>query len=202
MSACCFDCPIASSWNRNPIGASSLLMLVFDFPFKNATRMKIRIFSKTLTVLLLFVAQTGLAADDEARLAELNAYWAEVSRSVREGDFEGYRATCHEEGVLVSGSSQTCHPFSKALARWKPGFMDTRAARMKASVEFRFSQRYGDETTAHETGIFLYSTTDAEGKSTQEYVNFEALLVKKGGWKIMMEYQKSKATREEWDALK
>lgn len=165
--------------------------------------MKYRRFSGILAFLLLLVVQTGSAADDEARLAELDAYWAEVSRSVREGDFEGYRATCHEEGVLVSGSSQTCHPLSKALARWKRGFMDTKAGKMKASVEFRFSQRYSDETTAHETGIFLYSSTDAEGKPNQEYINFEALLVKKeGGWKIMMEYQKSKATREEWNALK
>lgn len=165
--------------------------------------MKFRPISVALAFLLLVAAPTRLAADDEARLAELDAYWAEVSRSVREGDFEGYRATCHEEGVLVSGSSQTCHPLSKALARWKPGFMDTRAGKMKASVEFRFSQRYGDETTAHEAGIFLYSTTDAEGKSNQEYIHFEALLLKKKGrWKIMMEYQKSKATQEEWEALK
>jgi hypothetical protein len=28
------------------------------------------------------------------------------------------------------------------------------------------------------------------------------LLVKRNGWKTMMEYQKSKATREEWEALK
>jgi hypothetical protein len=26
--------------------------------------------------------------------------------------------------------------------------------------------------------------------------------VKRDGWKIMMEYQKSSATREEWEALK
>jgi hypothetical protein len=58
----------------------------------------------------------------------------------------------------------------------------------------------GDETTAHETGIFLYSSTDGGGK--QEYIHFEVLLVKRDGWKTLMEYQKSKATREEWESLK
>ena len=38
----------------------------------------------------LIAQETGDEAT-AARLAELDAYWAEVSRSVREGDFEGYR---------------------------------------------------------------------------------------------------------------
>ena len=43
---------------------------------------------------------------------------------------------------------------------------------------------------------------NAEGKRTQEYIHFEGLHVKReGSWQILMEYQKSKATKEEWDAL-
>lgn len=141
-------------------------------------------------------------ADDAARLAELDSYWAEVSRSVREGDFEGYRATCHPEAVLVSGKSKTSYPLTKALARWKAEFDATKAGEMKANVVFRFSQRFGDAETAHETGIFLYTATNAEGKSTADYIHFQALLVKKtDSWKILMEYQKSPATEAEWDAL-
>lgn len=135
------------------------------------------------------------------RFAELDAFWREVSRSVREGDFEGYAATCHGEGVLVSGSSESSYPLSQALARWKQGFLDTRAGKMKASVDFRFSQRIGDDTTAHETGIFRYATVDPEGRETTDFRHFEALLVRRGGWKILMEYQKSKATEDDWDAL-
>jgi hypothetical protein len=143
-----------------------------------------------------------VSADDQARLAELDAYWAEVSRCVSAGDFDGYAATCDPQGVLVSGTKQTSYPLSSALAGWKQGFLDTKAGKMKAAVAFRFSQRIGDDTTAHETGIFHYSTVDPEGKPTSAYINFEGLLVKKGGWKIMMEYQKSAATEEEWEALK
>jgi hypothetical protein len=59
-----------------------------------------------------------------------------------------------------------------------------------------------DETTAHETGIFLYSFTDSKGLWKKEYINFQAMLLKgKDGWKIMMEYQHSKATKEEWESL-
>ena len=46
--------------------------------------------------------------------------------------------------------------------------MDTKAGKIRASVEFRFSQRIGGETTAHETGIFLYTATDADGTSAAQ----------------------------------
>ena len=144
----------------------------------------------------------AFAADDETRLAELDAYWAEVSRTVREGDFEGYKATCHEEGVLVSGVKATSHPLATALKRWKPEFDATKSGAMKAEVTFRFSQRLGDAETAHETGIFRYTSEKADGERSVKYVHFEGLLVKRGGkWMILMEYQKSKATGPEWAAL-
>ena len=52
-------------------------------------------------------------------------------------------------------------------------------------------------------GIFRYSTTDSNGKSTDDYIHFEGLLVKKNEkWKVLMEYQKATATLQEWNALK
>ncbi|MCC7374341.1 MAG: hypothetical protein IT581_06780 [Verrucomicrobiales bacterium] len=150
---------------------------------------------------LVTVLAHSVVATDAARLVELNAFWSTVSRSVREGDFDGYRATCHEEGVLVSGTSKTSYPLARALERWKAGFVDTRAGTMKASVEFRFSQRFGDATTAHETGIFRYATTDAAGQSKTNFVHFEALLVKHDTWKTLMEFQKGPGTEGEWNQL-
>jgi hypothetical protein len=156
-----------------------------------------------VAALLAGVGTEGtLLADDSARIRELDAYWQEVSRTVREGDFEGYKATCHEAGVLISGSSKTTERLEKALARWKQGFVDTKAGKMKASVEFRFTSRWGDETTAHESGIFLYSTVDAEGKRKDSYVRFENVLVKENGWKTLTEYQKGPASREDWEKVK
>ena len=158
--------------------------------------------SPFLPVAFLLVFLPACLTANEARLAELDRYWAEVSRAVNTGDFEAYKATCHEEGVLVSGVRGSSQPLAKALARWKPEFEATRSGHVKSRVEFRFSKRLNDEITAHETGIFLYSTTDAGGKTTREYIHFEGLLVRKDRWLILMEFQKAKATRAEWEALK
>jgi hypothetical protein len=155
-------------------------------------------------VLALIGCSNPIFAEEpkDPRVSEMNAFWKEVSRSVHDGDFEAYAATCHPEGVLVSGSKKTSSPLSVALARWKKEFIATKSGEMKASVEFRFSQRLGDETTAHETGIFLYSSTGPDGKPKQEYIHFEVLLMKKDGhWKTLMEYQKSQATEKEWESL-
>lgn len=154
--------------------------------------------------LALAVLTTAVIADDEkARLAELDAYWAEVSRTVKEGDFEGYAAGCQEEAVFVSGIKKAAYPLSKALARWKKEFDDTKAGKRTSNVTFRFSQRLGDATTAHETGMFVYSFQQGNEEPRKEFIHFEALLVKKqGGWKTLMEYQKSAGTEAEWAALR
>ncbi|MEM7383634.1 MAG: hypothetical protein AAF514_01705 [Verrucomicrobiota bacterium] len=140
---------------------------------------------------------------DQQRLKELDAYWAEVSRCVASGDFEGYANTCHPEGVLVSGKKKTSYLLTEALKGWKEGIEKTRTGEIKAGVVFRFSQRWGNETTAHETGIFHYHSIDEEGKRTDAYVHLVALLLKTDkGWKVLMENQQSPATKAEWDSLK
>ena len=155
-----------------------------------------------LTFLLSICLFAGEPSADSARLKQLDAYWAEVSRAVGAGDFAAYEATCHPEGVLVSGSKKITSPLADALKRWKKDFDDTRSGKVKGSVVFKFSQRLGDATTAHETGMFMYVATAADGKETRDYIHLEALLVKRDGrWKILMEYQKSKGTREEFEAI-
>ncbi|NNM06242.1 MAG: hypothetical protein HKO65_14220 [Gemmatimonadetes bacterium] len=152
-----------------------------------------------ILVLLFLVSNAGLGSR-QAVQSELDAFWTEVSRTVGEGDFEGYAATYHPDAIMVSGPSGTSYPISQALDGWKQGFDDTKAGKMEAGVEFRFTQRLSDATTAHDTGIFHYFTVDPEGQRAGSYVHFEALLVKKQSWKMMMEYQKSPATEEEWKA--
>ena len=115
---------------------------------------------KTLRIHLLPVVLAAfmqVAPSHADPVAELDAFWAEASRTVLEGDFEAYAATYHADAVLVSGFSNNSYPIAQALDGWKQGFEDTRDGRMKASVEFRFTQRLHDETTAHETGMFRYS---------------------------------------------
>ena len=143
---------------------------------------------------------------DSSRLEELDKYWNNLAKTVVEGDFDGYSEGYHRDAVIIfaSGKNKTSLPIEKALAGWKQGFADTKNGKNKSHVEFRFSQRIGDDTTAHETGIFLYVTSDIDGRNKKEYpTHFEMLLVKKNGkWLGVMEYQKATATLKEWNALK
>ena len=146
---------------------------------------------------------TPLTDDEQARIKELDTYWAEVSRAVNTGDFEAYKATCHGDAVLVSESKHMSQPLAVALARWSNDFANTRDGKISSKVEFRFSKRFGDATTAHETGIFRFTAQKSGEEPTIEYIHLEALLVKRGGaWKILMENQTGPATAAEWDALK
>ncbi|MEQ8523284.1 nuclear transport factor 2 family protein [Gracilimonas sp.] len=146
---------------------------------------------------LLFLSQPNDPA------TEIDAFWGEMSRTVAEGEFEEYAALYHEDAVLVNGISGESYPITDALGGWKQGFMDTKAGKMSASVEFRFSTRLHNETTAHDTGIFHY-TSQINGEDPQPiFVHFQGLLVKKDGeWKLVMEYQESMASEEEWNELK
>ncbi len=153
--------------------------------------------TKHLLFLFLF-----LPLSLHAEVKELDAYWAEVSRAVKTGDFQAYKATCHPEAVLVTGTKKQSYPLANALVRWKKEFDDTKSGDRKSSAKFRFSHRYHDGTTAHETGMLLYEFSTKDGKSGKEYVFLEALLVKREGkWLIMMEYQKAVGTVEDWEKL-
>ena len=141
--------------------------------------------------------------DEIGRIEELDVYWAEVSRAVREGDFEAYAHTIHEDGVLVIGTKEASQPLAEALKRWKTEFDQTKAGMMKASADFRFSQRWGDSTTAHEVGMLRYAQQVGDDPERVEYVHLRALLVKKGGkWLTVMENQAARGTKAAWDALK
>jgi len=163
----------------------------------------------TIILLTFFVSTKVISQSntDDLRKAEIDkTYWSVISRTVKEGDFEGYSATCHENAILVTttGENKISYPMSVALARWKQGFLNTKEGKQLDNVAFRFSQRIGDETTAHETGIFYFTSHDSTGKLIADgYTHLEALLVKQGDeWVCLMEYQKAEATQEEWEALK
>ncbi len=147
------------------------------------------------------VALSVFATTGRAQVAdELDAYWAELSRTVAEGDFEGYARLYHPDAVIVLDGNAT-HPIAVALAGWKQGFDDTRDGRAEAGVEFRFTVRLHDATTAFESGIFRYTLSPEEGDDAVALVHFEGLLVKKDGrWLMVMERQKGPATDAEWAA--
>lgn len=154
-------------------------------------------------ICLLLVSSQFAAAESSTVADSLDKYWAEVSRCIAAGDFEGLVTTYHEDAVLVSEQTSSSQPISDALERWKPGILATRSGKATSMVEFRLSTRINDPLTAHEAGIFHYATTASSGESEEAYIHFEALLVKKeSGWKMLMEYQKQEATEAEWAAIK
>lgn len=142
---------------------------------------------------------------DSVRIAEIDRFWERLNRSVIEGDFETYKKCFHKDAVIVfaSGEFKTSVPVAVALKGWEQGFKDTKEGRTKVNVEFRFSQRMGDETTAYETGMFVYTSTDMKSNVTSKFIiPFDMLLVKRNTqWYGMMEHQKPMVTQEEWDAL-
>ena len=158
--------------------------------------------SRFLSISLLLATSLlpGATSDLQAQVtAELDAFWEEVSRTVAEGDFAGYSATYHPDAVVIFG--MTTQPITAALAGWEEGFADTRAGRNTASVDFRFSVRRNDDSTAHETGIFRYEARSASGEGSAQFIRFEALLVKRGQWKMLMEFQQDPADEAEWEAM-
>ena len=164
------------------------------------------LFAGLITTLAVSQTNKSSATSDSIRITELNQYWKEVSRSVREGDFEAYTATYHQDAVCVftTGKNKRASPITIQLAQWKKDFVDTKAGKTRNNVEFRLSQRIGDSISAHESGIFYFTSYDKDGKVISSgAVHFESLLVKRNGvWLAMMEYQKTRATQTEWDALK
>jgi ketosteroid isomerase-like protein len=145
---------------------------------------------------------TPLLDEEQVRLKELDAYWAEVSRAVNQGDFEAYNATCHPEAVLIAESKNLSQPLAVALKRWRKDFDNARNGKVDPTVEFRFSKRFGDATTAREIGMFRYTSRMPDGTTASECVHLDALLVKRdGAWKILVENQTSTGTEVEWDAL-
>ncbi len=60
-------------------------------------------------------------AEDTGILAELDAVWAEVSRTVVEGDFDGMAAVYHKDAVLVNSASGTSYPHFPGLGALETG---------------------------------------------------------------------------------
>jgi ketosteroid isomerase-like protein len=153
---------------------------------------------RTLCILWFGFCSLAVSAAEDPVAVELDALWAQVSRTVADGDFDAYAGVYHPDAVLVSEINGTSYPIAAALRGWREGFDDTRAGTIAASVEFRFTKRLHDATTAHETGLFRYVSRTPGGSSVEQILHFEALLVKKDGWKILMEFQKSLAAQAEW----
>ncbi len=155
-----------------------------------------------IRLLLISILFASNALAQTSANPEITAFWIEAERQVIEGDFDAYAASFHKEAILVNGIGEQSYPIQTALDGWQQGFNDTKAGKMKAEVEFRFSAQIHGESSAHQTGIFRYAWQNEQEEAQEVFIHFEALLTKTDGeWKMLMEYQKSLASAEEWKAL-
>ena len=154
----------------------------------------------------LLTAAAPVAAQVDSIELELDQFWAEVSRTVAEGDFEGMQATYHPDAILVfegrDSDSYRTRIMTTSLGPSEAGTADTREGRKVVGVEFRFSSRVHDSNTAHEVGISHFRRTRQGGEREDFYGLVDSYLVKKDGrWMILVEIQRVEATEAEWDAL-
>lgn len=149
---------------------------------------------------IILLALAPLPADAQVT-AELDALWARVAESVATGDPDLYLSTYHPDAIFVSVRRGITRTVAEDVEANRAAWADTREGRARRSVEFRFTERLHSETSAHETGIFRYSATEADGSSRVALIHFEAALVKKDGvWLQLLELQTSDATEAEWEA--
>ena len=136
-------------------------------------------------------------------IEELDRSWISMKRSIKNGDFRQFKTMYHRDAIMVNGIKDSTYSIRNAFDTWEQGFKDTKAGTIDADLELKFSRRIFDNDTAHETGIFHYYTINESGKSTDSFIHFEALWIKKQNrWFMLMENQISRASKSEWESFK
>ena len=146
------------------------------------------------------LAMTAGASQPASSTPEIDrTIWSAFTATVVADDIVGMGRLYASDAVLVTPKGTT--PIKQTLERWGRDMVAAKARGDKASVEFRFSLRQDDSTTAFEAGIFKYTVISKSGVSIPQFVPFEVLLVKTGRWSVLMERQLAPVTQAEWDKL-
>lgn len=145
-------------------------------------------------------AQTPTAAQAQASHEIDVQIWDVLIDTVAKGDIVRMASTYAPDAVLVE--PRITKSVKSALDGWGKDMVTAKANGSRATVEFRFTRRQDDSTTAFEAGLFNYTVIDKAGVSKPVYVPFEELLAKVNGkWLILMERQFTPVAQAEWDKL-
>ena len=158
-------------------------------------------------VLIAIVLWSVVASDSASQTATASSareidrdVWSVFVATVAADDIAGMGRAYFPDAVLVSPKGT--RPIKETLEGWGRDMVAARARGDKATVEFRFSRRQDDSTTAFEAGIFKYTVIAKSGAGTSKFYPFEELLVKTDGkWRVLMERQFDLATQDAWDKL-
>lgn len=149
--------------------------------------------------LLIVTAANPIAAQDQVSV-ELDRLWDRVVESVRTGDHGLYLSTYHPDAIFVSARRGISRTVADDVAANLDAWRATAEGRAERDLEFRFTRRIHNETSAHESGMFRYSSLE-DGTRSVATIHFTAALVKVDGvWLQLLEYQDSDATDAEWEA--
>ena len=149
--------------------------------------------------LLIVTAANPIAAQDQVSV-ELDRLWDRVVESVRTGDHGLYLSTYHPDGIFVSARRGISRTVADDVAANLDAWRATAEGRAERDLEFRFTRRIHNETSAYESGMFRYSSLE-DGTRSVATIHFTAALVKVDGvWLQLLEYQDSDATDAEWEA--
>ena len=158
----------------------------------------------TISTLLWSVVVVSSAASQTATASSAHEIdrdvWSVFVATVAADDIAGMGRAYFPDAVLVSPNGT--RPIKDALERWGRDMVAAKAKGNRAAVEFRFSRRQDDPTTAFEAGIFKYTVIEQAGASNSKFYPFEQLLVKTNGkWRVLMERQFAEVTQDAWDKL-
>lgn len=155
-----------------------------------------------IALCLLAAARAGAAqAPATTSTPELDrAIWSVLVATVANDDIAGMGAVYFPIAVLVSPTGTTA--IKDTLERWGRDMAAAKAKGNRAAVEFRFTQRLDNATTAFDAGLFKYTVIEKSGASSSKYYPFEILLAKTNGkWLILMERQFAEVSPDAWDKL-
>jgi ketosteroid isomerase-like protein len=126
--------------------------------------------------------------------------WSVFVATVAADDIVGMGNVYFPNAVLVR--PRGTEPIKQTLEGWGRDMVAAKAKGSRATVEFRFSRRQDDATTAFDAGIFKYTVVEKSGASRPKFYPFEELLAKTDGkWRVLMERQFAEVTQGEWDKL-
>lgn len=158
-----------------------------------------------ITAALCLLAATSAGASQapaaSSSTAELDReIWSVLVATVANDDIAGMGAVYFPTAVLVSPIGTT--PIKETLVRWGRDMAAAKAKGNRASVEFRFTQRLDNVTTAFDAGLFKYTVIEKSGATSSKYYPFEILLAKTDGkWLILMERQFAEVPHAAWEKL-
>ena len=159
--------------------------------------------AKNLPGLALTILCTANALGQvDSTVVELDLFWAEVVRTVTEGDLAGARATYNPDAITSSVG-----PNGRGIFRVYDREQNVernnlvRSGEIVRGLEFKFTDRLHSETEAHEIGMFHFWTQEKDKGRQDVYGRVEAFLIKEDRWMMTVENQDWTASKSEWDEL-